>query len=197
MDKLFIAITGGIGSGKSLVLSLLNSMGYPTFSCDEIYKEVMVSPEYIAKVGYLFPEAIENGEINRKKLSDIVFQNGEKLQQLNAVAHPLIMDMLFDCMKNASGDIVFAEVPLLFEGNYENLFHRVIYVSRATLKRVEAVMERDGCSLHEVEKRINSQFDSSSEKGRSRLKKCKAIILENDGNIEELKYKLQLAIDLL
>lgn len=194
MGKLFIAITGGIGSGKSLVLSLLNRMGYPTFSCDEIYKEVIASPEYIAKVGELFPKAIENGEINRKKLSDIVFQNSEKLQRLNMIAHPLIMDRLLYCMKNAVGDIVFAEVPLLFEGNYENLFHRVIYVNREHSKRIEAVIKRDGCSSSDIEKRINSQFNPLSEEGCYRLKKCNAIILENSGNLEELKFNLKIAI---
>ena len=78
-----IAITGGIGSGKSIVAKILREKGYTVYSCDEIYKEVIISPTYIQQVGKEFPSCIEKGEINRKLLAAIVFNNSQKLNRLN------------------------------------------------------------------------------------------------------------------
>ena len=71
--KKLIAITGGIGSGKSSAAQFLLEMGYPVFSCDEIYREVILSPDYIQKVTTLFPECIVEGSIDKKILARIVF----------------------------------------------------------------------------------------------------------------------------
>ena len=70
-----IAVTGGIGSGKSTVLTLLKNLGYPVFSCDEIYREITESQAYVKEIETLFPSCVENGTINRKALAEIVFND--------------------------------------------------------------------------------------------------------------------------
>ena len=90
-----IAITGGIGSGKSQCLNILNKLGYKTFSCDEIYAELKDGEEYVAKIKTIFPQVIENGKINNQKLSKIVFSNEAELKKLNQIAHPIIMKELY------------------------------------------------------------------------------------------------------
>ena len=195
MEKQFVAITGGIGSGKTLASEFARELGYAVFSCDALYKEVILSSEYIAKVQALFPEAVQNGRVDRKKLSDIVFNDAVKLQQLNNISHPLIMELLLQRMDMANGRIIFAEVPLLLEGGFEKLFHRVIYIYRSDTARVNAVMARDGCTLDEVKKRMNCQFNPFSESGESRLKNCNALLIENDGSPEDLKNKIKSLID--
>ena len=117
-----IAITGGIGSGKSTVLHIFGEMGYPIFSCDEIYREIIDTAEYVKKIEMTFPRCVVDGKVDRKLLASTVFGNGEALEKLNAIAHPLIMQRLLEEMKNCTSEKVFAEVPLLFEGNYEALF---------------------------------------------------------------------------
>ena len=154
------------------MLQFLRGLNYPVFSCDELYKQVIQSKEYIQKVADIFPSAVINGEIDRKALSEIVFQNEAQLKKLNALSHPLILDLLMNNMKASEADIVFAEVPLLFEGNFEKLFHNVIYVSRERQKRIEAIIERDGLSINEIENRISRQFDETSEYGQKQLKSC-------------------------
>lgn len=185
-----IAITGGIGSGKSAVLHIFEEMGYPTFSCDEIYRDVIQSPSYIQKISEVFPECILEGKIDRKLLAQLVFQNEEKLAILNAIAHPLIMERLSQNMDNCNGDTVFAEVPLLFEGNYENLFDKVFVVLRNKEARIQSVIQRDQISEQSVKNRINSQFDFEDPKNEIRLKNCNVIFIKNQGDLSALKNQI-------
>lgn len=191
MRKIKVAISGGIGSGKSVALYSLQILGYPTFSCDEIYKEVISSSEYIQKIKKLFPKAVMHDTIDRKILSQIVFNDSKKLEELNNVAHPLIMQTLLQRMDDCNAKIVFAEVPLLFEGNFENLFDRVIYIERDFHARLQNICLRDNLSKEEALKRIEAQFNPHDEKGRQRLKECNAYIIKNNKSVDELEKELE------
>ena len=145
-----IAITGGIGSGKSTVLQYLKEKSYIVFSCDEIYRDLSNTYEFIEKLKKLFPDAIVDGKLDRKKLSNIVFKDKEELLKLNRLTHPLIMEKLLYEMEKASSGVVFAEVPLLFEGNYQTKFDYVIVVVRDLNDRIEAIKLRDKHVLGKV-----------------------------------------------
>ena len=186
--KKCIAITGGIGSGKSSVLRFLGERGYPVFSCDEIYREIILSPDYIQKIAVNFPKCIINGNIDRKLLAEVVFKNSEKLALLNGIAHPLIMDRLFEKMHACAEETVFAEVPLLFEGHYEKRFDAVIVVLRHKADRVRSIMMRDGITEKEALRRISMQFDYDN--GKMRFDKSNAILIENNGSISDLNLKI-------
>lgn len=156
-----IAITGGIGSGKSTIGEIFRSLGYPVFSCDEIYSDIINSNDYIIAVKNAFGEAVlTDDKVDRKKLSAVVFKDEERLKKLNAVSHPLIMKELSNLMEKC--DVAFAEVPLLFEGGFENIFDKVIVLRRDISVRVESVIQRDGISEDEVKKKIKNQFDYES-----------------------------------
>ena len=187
MAKKYVAITGGIGSGKSAVLEILRGLNYPVFSCDEIYKEVIQSAAYIEKVQALFPGVVKDGCIDRKGLGKVVFNDKERLKELNDLAHPLIMAVLIQCMNESQGEIVFAEVPLLFEGNFENLFNEVLYITRDNDQRIAAIVDRDKISADDAQKRIDSQFDGASIEGKRRLKNCNAKVIDNNKTKEDLK----------
>ncbi len=189
--KKSIAITGGIGSGKTTLLKCIQLMGYPTFSCDAIYREIIDTPTYIQKVGAIFPEAVAEGKINKTTLANIIFNDLEKRERLNALAHPLIMEKLYAYMDECTDEYVFAEVPLLFEGNYENNFDVVIVVERDEGERIKSVAVRDNIGHSEIENRIASQFDYSSVEGKKRVENCNAIIIKNDGSVEGLKKRLK------
>lgn len=186
-----IAITGGIGSGKSMAASLIEKMGYPVFSCDEIYKEVLRSADYIQKIEEYFPAALSDGQIDRKKLAEIVFCDEEKRKKVNELAHPLVMKRLKMKMSACEDGLVFAEVPLLFEGNFESEFDEVLVIKRALAARIQAVQDRDGLDTNAIQSRIQSQFDYQSEEGQTRMKKCHAYCIENDGSIECLSKKIE------
>ena len=182
-----IAITGGIGSGKSSVLQCVQTLGYPVFSCDEIYSHVIKTPEYIQKISETFPTVVVNGRVDKKKLASIVFQNDKLRQKLNEIAHPLIMSRLYAEMDQSQSDFVFAEVPLFFEGGYENEFDAVIVVDRREEDRIRSVCERDSISIIEAKSRIHAQkrfYEWLQEE-----KTLPLFIIENNSNCIELKAK--------
>ena len=194
MNKIKIAITGGIGSGKSKALQILNKRGYPTFSCDEIYKSIINTEEYIALIEKHFPACICNNKVDRTKLATLIFENPKKRALLNELAHPLILKSLFTEMTNAKNQIAFAEVPLLFEENLEDRFDRVIVVTRERSNRVQAIQLRDNLPKEAIEKRILAQFDYSSKDAIERFKNCNAIIIENNGNLLNLEKQIDNAL---
>lgn len=185
-----IAITGGIGSGKSLVLQCIRELGYPAYSCDDIYKEISGDAQYIEKIKEFFPECIRNNIFDRKKLSDIVFNNRERLERLNQISHPLIMRELHERMNQSKAKLLFAEVPLLFEEGFEKDFDETIYVKRNLEKRIRAVILRDKTDRLSVIKRIQRQFDPDSAIGKEKLKSSNVHILENDADVENVKIWL-------
>ncbi len=187
-----IAITGGIGSGKSIVCDILRKEGYAVFSCDEIYKDISETDEYLSLLKTNFPFAIENGRLNRKKLAKAVFSDAECRQKLNAISHPLVMEKLFSSIKalDNSSKFVFAEVPLLFEGKFENLFNDIIVVTREKEKRIEAICARDQISREEATARIDAQFNYDGKVEQTYLEKFPVIKIENKGDIQTLKNSI-------
>lgn len=177
-----IAITGGIGSGKSTVSQMIRDMGYPVYSCDEIYAAIINNERYITAIKNAFPSAVQKDRIDREKLAKIVFNDDLARERLNKIAHPLIMQSLLQKMNGEKG-LVFAEVPLLFEGNFESLFNEIIVVQRNKKERIESVCARDHITKEEVLARMNAQFDYDTEK-------INAIIIKNAEDLLTLKNKV-------
>lgn len=182
-----IAITGGIGSGKSTVARIIKERGFPVFSCDEIYQDVIKSAEYIEKIAQIFPNAVENNIINRQTLAKIVFSDNEARKQLNSIAHPLIMENLFSKMEKSESTLVFAEVPLLFEEKLEGFFDEIWVVFRDLEDRICSTVLRDHCDREDVIQRINAQFNYDSVNSRQYLKQMNAHIIDNCKGEAELQ----------
>ncbi len=185
-----IAITGGIGSGKSTVSRRIKGAGYPVFSCDELYKNILRNPTYVQRVAARFPACVTNGEIDKAKLASVVFKNKKERAALNAIAHPLVMQALFSRMEECDSRLVFAEVPLLFEGDFQTQFDEVIVVLREKEQRIDSVVHRDGLLPTEVEDRILAQFDYQSKEAEKIFKEDKVILIENNQTEEELNKRI-------
>lgn len=178
-----IAVTGGIGSGKSTFAEILRKKGCVVFSADKIYAELCKEQDYLRALGKIFPDCIADGRLDRAALSARVFSDAQALQALNALAHPVIMERLISKMNKYS--ISFAEVPLLYEGGFEGLFDNVIYVRRERNTRLRSVALRDGLSDEAVAARMANQFDGS------KLTERECIFVDNDGSIADLERQAE------
>lgn len=179
-----IAITGGIGSGKSAVCEIVRSLGYPVYSADETYHALLKDEELLSSLQREFG-VVENGMLNRQKLASIVFSDPQALKKLNEITHPLVMQRLLASMR---APISFAEVPLLFEGGFAPLFDAVIVVTREKEARISALWLRDELSREESERRMQNQFDYEKNDLSEHT------VIENDGDLASLRSKVEVAI---
>jgi dephospho-CoA kinase len=179
-----IAITGGIGSGKSTVANIIKQKGNPVFSCDEVYKDLLSDKNFLNLLKNEFgDEIIEGGALNRKILSQIVFSDKSKLQRLNRITHPVIMNEMFKRAEEFNCTSYF-EVPLLFENSFEGLFDGVIVVLRDLDKRIESVVKRDNLPSDEVLKRINEQYNYENNNF------AKYYVIHNNSHLTHLKEQI-------
>ena len=185
-----IAITGGIGSGKSAVCRILKERGYPVFSCDEINRALLGEKSYLDGLCALFPACVKDGKLNKTALSALVFSDKEALKTLNAYAHPRISERL-RCDMEGAEKTCFAEVPLLFESGMTKQFDGAIVVLRNKEERIRAVVTRDGLTAEQAEARMKQQFDYDGPLPDG----CLAI--ENDGDETALCNKVDDVLEAL
>ncbi len=185
-----VAVTGGIGSGKSTLIKILSELGYLTISCDDEIKKMYQEKEIVDNLKTMFPEAVENGELNKTIISKIVFEKKERLKKLNGYMHPIVLKRCFERANSESKNgVAFIEVPLLFEGGLENQFDKVIVVLRDKEQRIESVVNRSKLNREEIEERINNQIDYDKKDF------SKYIVIKNNGDIYEHKEKIIPLID--
>lgn len=187
-----IAITGGIGSGKSTVSEIIRKMGYVVVSADKVYSELLLNEDFVKEVCELMNiSPIEKDgriTIDRKALSALVFSDKTQLSRLNDFTHPRIMDEIFRRSEGVE-PLFFAEVPLLFERGYETEFDNVFVVRRQLDLRLSGTAKRDGKTEAEIRKVIDNQFDYEGNKSG-----YKSIIIENNGTIQELETEVSEAV---
>lgn len=154
-----IAITGGIGSGKSHVGQILREKGYQVVDTDQVAKALMMpGGKNYQKILEHFGRnlLLPNGEIDSKALRTIIFNDHEKRRQLNALTHGAIMEEAFNQCEE--GSITFVEVPLLFEEGLEGLFDETwVLTARDETKR-SRIAKRGGLNPLEVERIMESQW---------------------------------------
>lgn len=155
-NKRVIAVTGGIGCGKSAVCNLLASYGN-VLSCDEINREMFFDPDYLRLIIERFPEVFLDGKLDKRALATLIFNNEQKRAELNAIAHPEIMKRLLKKIAEATSDIVFVEVPLLAGTDFAKLFKEIIIVTADKSVRLKRIAERDHITEAEAQIRIDAQ----------------------------------------
>jgi dephospho-CoA kinase len=173
-----IGLTGGIGSGKSTVASYIASKGIPVYIADEEAKKIMELPEVISEVQQLFDEDVllENNQLNRVKIADIVFKNPQKLQELNAVIHPKVKQHFKEWLKQQEQfPFIIKEVAILFETGGDAACDKIILVTAPEEERIKRVVKRDKTASINVKNRIKNQL-SDSEK----IKKSDFVIINID-----------------
>jgi dephospho-CoA kinase len=180
---LIVALTGGIGSGKSTVGELFQQLGAVVVDSDQLAREVVERGSLgFEQIVTLFgDEILKNGEINRSSLAEIIFKDPAKRKDLEQITHPLIRKAFSDIVSK-SGDqaIVINQIPLLVESKYEYNFDHVITVSTSEDKRIERLLAK-GYTREQIQNRMKSQ---ASDLEREKI--ADSIIQNNEGEIELL-----------
>lgn len=172
-----VGLTGGIGSGKTTIARIFETLGIPVYYADDATKNLMNTNENLktAIINSFGEDSYKNNELDRKYLAAIVFNDKQKLELLNSLTHPVTIKDAADWMGRQTSPYIIKEAALLFEsGAAENLDY-VIGVHSPQHTRIKRVMERDGLPMEEIMKRINRQMDEEM-----KMKRCHFIISNNE-----------------
>ena len=163
MAALKIGITGGIGSGKSTVAKIFEVIGIPVYYADDAAKRLMNEDEQLQQqITALFgPEAYSNNQLNRKYIAQVVFNNKEKLERLNALVHPATIADGERWMRQQTTSYAIKEAALIFESGTQGQLDYVIGVSAPAPLRIHRAMKRDHLSREEILSRMNKQIQET------------------------------------
>lgn len=166
---LIIGITGGIATGKSAVSKYLISNGYEVIDTDKISRSLTMDNEQIKQqIKETFGEEyFDQNSLNRKKLGDLIFTNRDANKQLSAILHPVIKEIVVEQIKISNQDLIFVDVPLLFESGFDELCNKIICVSTTKPIVIKRLMERDQISEEMALLKINSQMALSLKQEKS------------------------------
>ena len=160
---LLVALTGGIGSGKSLAGEYFDELGAIVVDSDQLARDVIErgTPGFDEVIAEFGDEILSQGVIDRKKLGEIVFSDEVKRKKLESILHPLIRSALDDVAQSApAGSVVINQIPLLAETGGKDRFDLVITVSTDLKVRRERLVAR-GLAGYEIEKRLAAQVSDA------------------------------------
>ncbi len=169
MSKI-IGLTGGIGSGKSTIAKFFSELGTPVYIADSEAKKIMDYPETIREVQAIFDENVidKNQKLDRKKIASIVFNNPEKLKELNTVIHPKVNEDFKNWLEQYKAyTYIIKEVAIIFETQSEKQFDKIILVTAPEKLRIERVIKRDNVSEKEVLERMKNQLSDTEKIAKS------------------------------
>ncbi|MBA7691733.1 Dephospho-CoA kinase [subsurface metagenome] len=186
-----IGLTGGIGSGKSTVSQFLIELGAVIIDADRVGHEAFKpGTELWREVVAAFGRRIvtPGGDIDRKKLGEIVFGNAESLSQLNRIMHPRMYDMVktqLEGHRQQGVAVAVLEAPLLIEANWTSLVDEVWVTVASEATALKRLQERTGLSKEESLARIRSQLPSEE-----RIK-CADVVINTDCSLDEVKTRVK------
>ncbi len=168
---IIVGITGGIGSGKSVVCTIFNKLGIPVYNADEAAKNAYEKyPELICRIrDEISAEAIDkNGKIIRKVLAEIVFADQSKLEALNAMVHPVVAFDFENWMETHLGfPYIIKEAAILFESNTAQQCNKIITIVSPLELRVSRLKVRDKRTLAEIDQIISRQLSDEEKIAKS------------------------------
>lgn len=182
-----VALTGGIGSGKSTVADFLDELGAYVIDSDQLARDVVErgTPGYEAVLAAFGDGILTDGEIDRAKLAEIVFKDATARATLESIIHPLVRDAAEKMVKSLPADaVVINQIPLLVETDGAKRFDFVITVSADEDIRRRRLIER-GMKDYEITKRLAAQVNDAAREAIAHS------VIRNNGSIDELRHVVE------
>ncbi|GMR20919.1 MAG: dephospho-CoA kinase [Gammaproteobacteria bacterium] len=183
-----IGLTGGIGSGKSTVASLFSALGIPVFDADDIVHTLLQhdTPTYSEIVSTFGNNIVlQNMELDRKKLREIIFNDTSKRKALEQILHPRVYDVLINQSDKEQAPYCILSIPLLFETNGQANVDRVLVIDSDIDQQIRRTVKRDQLAAAEVHKIIDSQIE------RSKRLALADDVIHNDGSTNKLHKQVE------
>jgi dephospho-CoA kinase len=166
-----LGVTGGIATGKSTVADMLSELGSPMIEFDLLARIVQQpgKPAYEEIVDFFGQQVLQpDGELDRKKISEIVFQDSEKLRRLEEMTHPRIHEeyenQVERCIEENPRAIIQVVIPLLIEKNLQAMFDKLLLVYVPLHEQIKRLMKRDGISRERAESILSAQLSIEEKK---------------------------------
>lgn len=154
-----VGITGGIGSGKSTVCRLFAERGIAVYDSDREAKRLMAGPLRASIEARFGASIYHDGQLDRRALAQVVFNDSQALADLNALVHPAVRADFEAWAERQTGDYVILESAILYESGFDDTVDRVVAVLAPLEVRIERTCRRDGASEEEVRRRIATQLN--------------------------------------
>jgi len=164
-----LGVTGGIGSGKTTVCRIFRVLGVPVFMADEVARNLMNSDSDITMgINSIAEKDLYTaGELDRRELARLIFNQPDLLRKVNAVVHPAVLRNFEEWTDSQEVPYVIMEAAVLFESNADKTVDRVVSVSAPVEERISRVMGRSGMTRMEVLDRINNQLEDEEREEQS------------------------------
>ena len=178
-----VALTGGIGSGKSAVAEFLQECGAVIIDSDQLARDVIErgTEGFEAVLAAFGDTVLTDGEIDRSTLAEIVFQDENQRKKLEAIIHPLVREAAESLMKKLPSDsVVINQIPLLVETNGAKRFDYIITVSASEDLRRQRLLQK-GLKDYEITKRMQAQVNDAARE------EIADSIIRNEGSLEDLE----------
>jgi len=191
---LLVAITGNIGSGKTLTTSILEEKGYPVINADHITRKLLKSPNVVQELITTWgAKILTNNTFDRTKLRCLVFNNQRYRNQLNKYLHPLILHEMqndLQMYQELSSSVIFFEIPLLFECGLEKCFDYNILVCAKEEIRFQRIIQRENYTPLLAKSMMKSQIPEKIKISHADL------VLQNNSDLENLVIQIDVLIQL-
>lgn len=185
--KLIVGITGGIGSGKTVICKMLAKRGFKVYNADLVAKSLYLKDKKLVKsLVNAFGKDILNfkGKINLHKLKEIIFLNKKNYKTINKIVHPAVIDYLNKEIKKSKYDLVLIEAAVLFESGYYKSFDYIVSVYADKRIRTKRLILRDESSKNEIHHLMKFQLDD-----KKKMEMSDFVIMNNKG-LDELKKQV-------
>ena len=182
-----IGITGGIASGKSTICQYLEELGYPVIDSDAISRRLSLKGNSIYDAIYHtfgMEYFLADGELDRKKLGNLIFEDSKARDLLNSVTHPLIVEEIKNLLQKTKGNIIFLDIPLLFEAKLWHLCDTILCVYTDLDTQLIRLMERDKITRELAFKKIASQMSLEIKRDQSDY------VIDSTGSISSTRKQM-------
>lgn len=162
-----IGITGGIGSGKSVICQFFKLLGAPVFEADVWAKQLVNSHEQIKTglIDWYGPDIYSpNGTIDRKKLAGIIFTDSTEMQKVNGLIHPVVRQEFMIWADQQNSPYVVHEAAILFESGFYKMMDYTLLVTAPENMRIDRVSKRDGSTIEAVKERMSKQWSDEQKR---------------------------------